>query len=197
MGDVWIWTAICADSKLAISWLVGNRDADAAARIVRDLEGRLANRVQLTTDGLHQYLHAVQDSFGWNGVDYAMLVKICAPSGNANRYSTPRFIRADRKTIMGNPDEDHVSTSFIERSNLTLRMQQRRFTRLTNAFSKKVENHAAAVSLHFMWYNFARPHQALTKRNRGIHTTPAMAARLTDRVWTAEDVVHMMKDYAK
>ena len=191
-GDVWTWTAICADTKLVPSWHVGSRDADAALFFMEDLASRLANRVQLTTDGHKAYLSAVEGAFGWNGADYAMLVKLYgqAPEGQ-RRYSAPELIGIEKKWVMGSPAEPLVSTSFAERQNLTMRMQMRRFTRLTNAFSKKLENHLHALSLHFMHYNFARPHMTLTKAAGGIHTTPAMAAGVADRVWTAEDIARL------
>ena len=194
-GDVWTWTAICADTKLVPCWHVGARDADAAYLFMEDLASRLAHRVQLTTDGLNQYLTAVEDAFGWNGVDYAMLVKVYGEAhGGTPRYSPPPLLRAEMHWKMGAPEIAHISTSFVERQNLTMRMQMRRFTRLTNGFSKKLENHCHAVSLHFMHYNFSRPHMALTKANGGIHTTPAMAAGLTDRVWKIEDIVGLLPD---
>lgn len=189
-GDVWTWTALCADTKIVPCWHLGARDADAAAFFMEDLASRLANRVQLTTDGLKAYLSAVEGAFGWNGVDYAMLVKLYgqAPEGQ-RRYSPPEIVGTDKTWIMGAPIKADVSTSFVERQNLTMRMNMRRFTRLTNAFSKKLENHAHAVSLHFMNYNFCRPHLTLTKANGGIHTTPAMAARVADHVWKISEVV--------
>ncbi len=189
-GDVWTWTAICADTKLVPVWHVGTRDASAASMFMDDLAPRLASRVQLTTDGHRAYLSAVEGAFGWNGADYAMLVKIYGPAPEGQRrYSPPQIIGTETHWVMGTPDPDHVNTSFAERQNLTMRMQMRRFTRLTNAFSKKLENHMHAISLHFMWYNFARSHQTLTRANGGIHTTPAMAAGIADRVWKIEDIV--------
>ena len=192
-GDIWTFVAMCADTKLAVSWLVGNRTADYAHGFMEDVASRLANRVQLTTDGHSMYLTAVEDAFGWNGIDYAMLHKLyTADHGPGGRYSPPVCTGADKRQVMGRPVKQDVSTSYVERGNLTLRMQSRRFTRLTNAFSKKVENHAHAVALHFMAYNFCRVHQTLTKARKGIHTTPAMAAGLTDRVWKIEDVLDLM-----
>jgi len=185
-GDVWTWTAICADSKLIPSWYVGNRDAYAAHTIMRDLADRLANRVQLTTDGNRTYLDAVERAFG-NEIDYAMLVKHYgpAPEGPQRRYSPADCIGITVEPVTGNPDMRHVSTSYVERSNLTLRMGCRRFTRLTNAFSKKVENHAHAVALHMMFYNFCRIHKTL-------RVTPAMAANVTDKLMTMDDVVALI-----
>jgi IS1 family transposase len=163
-GDTWTWTAMDADSKLMISWLVGRRNARTAVRFLRDLRNRLANRVQLTTDGHHVYLGAVESAFGWNRVDYAMLVKLYGRAGETDRaYSPPGCIGAIKQHVMGNPDPALVSTSYVERANLTMRMGMRRFTRLTNAFSKKLANHCHSVAVHFMWYNFARPHTTLTK----------------------------------
>jgi IS1 family transposase len=192
-GDVWTWTAICAETNLVPSWLVGDRDVAHAERFMRDLAGRLAGRVQLTTDGHRAYLTAVEKAFGWNGVDYSMLVKIYGQTADQNhRYSPGECIGAEKHWIMGNPDPEHVSTSIAERQNLTMRMSMRRFTRLTNAFSKKVENHGHAIALHFMHYNFARPHMTLTKATGGIHTTPAMAAGISDRVWKVADIARLM-----
>ena len=188
-GDVWTWTAMDADSKLMISWMVGTRGRGIGQAFMRDLHSRLANRVQLTTDGHKSYLNAVERAFG-RDVDYAMLVKIYqSTSGDRGRYSPPICVGAEKIWVMGDPDPDHVSTSFVERSNLTMRMGMRRFTRLTNAFSKKIENHAHAVALHFMHYNFCRPHTSLTKAHPHRYpTTPAMSAGLADHVWTAEEM---------
>jgi IS1 family transposase len=193
-GDVWTWTAMDADSKLMVTWLVGPRDATSAKAFMRDLRARLANRVQLTTDGLNWYLPAVEDAFGWNGTDYAQLVKMFAIDPHAERrYSPPICIGSQKVWVMGEPVESDVSTSYVERSNLTMRMAMRRFTRLTNAFSKKAANHAHAVSLHFMFYNFARPHQTLTKAHpQHYPTSPAMAAGLTDHVWTIEEICSLL-----
>lgn len=187
-GDVWTWTAICADTKLIVSWLLGARDQDAALTFVRDLESRLANRVQLTSDGHRPYLYAVEAAFA-DQVDYAMLIKIYGSDPQAEvRYSPARCLGADKKPKIGNPDPKHISTSYAERSNLTMRMHMRRFTRLTNAFSKKVENHAAAIALHTMYYNFVRIHQTLK-------VTPAMAAGVTDKLWEMEDLVAMLEQW--
>jgi IS1 family transposase len=187
-GSVWTWTAIDADTKIVCSWMVGSRDTESAHEFMQDLVGRLANRVQLTTDGHHPYLEAVDYAFGGD-VDYAMLVKIYGGSEEAEkRYSPAKFVAAEKRTITGNPKRKHISTSFVERQNLTMRMSMRRFTRLTNGFSKKVENHIAAVSLHFMYYNFVRIHQTLRE-------TPAMAAGVTDRLWEISDIVRLLEDW--
>ena len=194
-GDCWTWTALCQDSKLLVSYKVGDRDAPTAHEFVEDLEERLANRVQLTTDGLKLYLTAVEEAFGWARVDYAMLVKQYGPGpdGEASRrYSPARFVSAQKVPIMGRPEMEDVTTSHVERNNLTMRMQMRRFTRLTNAFSKKVEYHLYAVALHAMHYNYCRPHQTLTQKRGGIKTTPAMAAGLADRPWTVEDLLALL-----
>ncbi|MHB1993440.1 IS1 family transposase [Metallibacterium scheffleri] len=182
-GDVWTWTAICADTKLIASWMVGTRDGDAAKAFIADLAGRLASRVQLTTDGHKAYLQAVEDAFGAK-VGYAMLVKLYgAPHGRENerRYSPPECAGAINGTVQGKPDPAHVSTSYVERQNLTMRMSMRRFTRLTNGFSKKIDNHMHAVALHFMYYNFGRIHKSL-------RVTPAMEARVSDHVWSLEEI---------
>jgi IS1 family transposase len=191
IGDVWTWTAMDADSKLMVAWLTGRRNARAALEFMDDLRGRLAGRVQLTTDGHAVYLDAVDATFGAN-VDYAMLVKIYG-SGQLNdaasRYSPPVCIGAEKIIQWGMPDPDHISTSYVERSNLTMRMGMRRFTRLTNGYSKKMENHVAAVEVHMMHYNFCRPHSTLTEAHTQHYpTTPAMAAGLTDHVWSVEEV---------
>ena len=193
-GDVWIWAAICADTKLVPCWHVGARDADAGYLFMEDLASRLANRVQLTTDGHRAYLSAVEGAFGWGHVDYAMLVKLYGQSlEGQRRYSPPEIIGIDKNRVMGDPDPDQVSTSYIERQNLTMRMNVRRLTRLTNAFSKKIGNHRHALALHYMYYNFVRKHQTLTKQAGGIHKTPAMAAGVADHVWTMEEVVGLLE----
>jgi IS1 family transposase len=185
-GDVWTWTAIDADTKLIPSWFVGGRDSDAAMIFMEDLASRLANRVQLTSDGHKAYLEAVEGAFG-SDIDYAMLVKMYGPSGEGEkRYSPAECIGAVKHRIEGNPDPKYVSTSFAERSNLNLRMHTRRFTRLTNAFSKKVENHAHSVALFAMYYNFVRIHKTL-------RTTPAMAAKVTSRLWEIGDIVGVLE----
>jgi IS1 family transposase len=188
-GDVWTWTAICADTKLHISWLVGGRDAEYALGFMHDLHSRLANRVQLTSDGHWAYLQAVDSVFGLD-IDYAMLVKLygAAPESAKGRYSPAECIGARKTRIIGDPDSKHVSTSYAERSNLTMRMHMRRFTRLTNAFSKKVENHAHAVALHMMYYNFVRIHA----KHR---MTPAMAAGVTDTLWDIGHIVRVIEAY--
>lgn len=188
-GDVWTWTAIDADTKLVPSWLVGLRDASHAYRFMADLKSRLANRVQLTTDGHGVYLWAVEDAFG-SEVDYAMLVKMYGNDPESEkRYSPARCIATEDIIIQGNPDPSKISTSFGERQNLTMRMSMRRFTRLTNASSKKVENLEYAVALHFMYYNFARPHKTLTNP---YPRTPAMAARISNHIWTVEEIVSLI-----
>lgn len=185
VGDVWTWTAICAETKLGVSWLVGKRDAGCAREFIEDLAGRLAHRIQLTSDGHRVYLNAVEDVFG-SEIDYAMLVKLYGAEPDAQgRYSPPKCIGIRMQAIAGQPDPAHVSTSYAERANLTMRMSMRRFTRLTNAFSKKVENLAAAVALHFMHYNFARIHQTL-------RVTPAMEAGVSDHVWSIEEIVGLL-----
>lgn len=199
-GDVWTWTAICADTKLIPCWLIGPRDAQAARTFMLDVASRMAGRIQLTTDGLNWYLSAVETAFGWNGADYAQLVKTYgAPvdTGAARRYSPPVCTGALRVPIFGNPDERKISTSYAERANLTFRMQNRRYTRLTNAFSKKVENHAYSFALSMMHYNFCRAHGTLTRDAKGIHTTPAMAAGLTNHVWTLREVLALIPQAAK
>jgi IS1 family transposase len=187
-GDIWTWTAIDADSKLLVSWYLGARDTDAAMHFLTDLRSRLSNRIQLTSDGHRPYLQAVDSVFG-NDVDYAMLNKIYGadPQGQ-KRYSPAKCIGAEKRKIIGNPDKKHISTSFVERQNLTMRMHMRRFTRLTNAFSKKMENHAATIALHSMFYNFVRIHQTLK-------VTPAMAAGVTDKLWEISDIVQVLEDY--
>ncbi|MEO8715005.1 MAG: IS1 family transposase [Acetobacteraceae bacterium] len=187
-GDIWTWTAIDADTKLIPSWLVGSRDAHAAHHFIGDLAARLANRVQLTSDGHGPYLAAVEQSFGAD-IDYAMLVKIYGePAGALGRYSPGECVGAEKRRVEGKPDPAHISTSYAERSNLTMRMGNRRFTRLTNAFSKKAENHAHMVALHMMYYNFVRIHQTL-------RCTPAMAAGVTTKLWELADMVRVLEDW--
>lgn len=180
-GDIWTWTGIDADSKLIVSWHVGDRSKHTGISFMGDLKARLANRVQLTTDGHKAYLTAVSEvDFD---ADYAMLIKIFATDyEGAGRYSPPKCIGAVKQTIMGNPHPDHINTSFAERQNLTMRMSMRRFTRLTNAFSKKFENHCHALALYFYWYNFCRVHKTL-----GV--TPAMAAGISDRIMRMADII--------
>jgi len=183
-GDVWTWAAICADTKLVPSWFVGYRTAEHAYIFLSDLANRLAGRVQLTSDGHRAYLGAVEGVFGAN-IDFAQLVKIYGPDPEAEkRYSPAMCIGAERHAVTGEPDPKHISTSFAERNNLTLRMSMRRFTRLTNAHSKKVENLEHALALHFMFYNFARIHSTL-------RVTPAMEAGVASHVWDLEDIVDL------
>jgi IS1 family transposase len=185
-GDVWTWTAIDADTKLCVSYLVGGRTAGWAEDFMLDCAQRIVSRPQITTDAHKPYLKAIEAAFGGNA-SYAMLHKIFGASNEPEtRYSPAKCIGSDMKTISGNPDPDHVSTSFVERQNLSMRMGIRRFTRLTNGFSKKVENHAAAVSLWFMYYNFCRVHQSL-------RVTPAMEAGIANCVWTIEDLVRLLQ----
>lgn len=195
-GDIWTYTAICAESKLMVSWLVGARNHQNTFAFMQDVALRLSNRVQLTTDGLSWYVAAVEAAFGWNGVDFAQLIKTYGQpldeSERQRRYSPPVCTGAIKTNVMGNPDSELVSTSYVERQNLNMRMQVRRFTRLTNGFSKKAENHAHAVSLYFMFYNYCRPHQTLTKERGGIKTTPAMAAGVADHVWKVEEIIERL-----
>lgn len=195
-GDVWTWYALDSDSKLIVAYRVGSRDGRTASEFVADLADRLTNRVQLTSDGLRWYLTAVESAFGWNGVDYAQLIKVYGPSigtGAQKRYSPSEFVSSEKSWVMGEPKMEDVSTSHVERMNLTTRMHVRRFTRLTNAFSKKLEYHLYAVALHIMWVNYCRPHTTLTKAHPMRYpTTPAMAAGLADRAWTAEDILALM-----
>jgi len=184
-GDVYTWTAIDADSKLAISWLVGRRDYEYAEAFMSDLASRLSERVQLTSVGYGCYINAVEKAFG-GAIDYAMLVKIYGDDSNAQkRYSPAPFITAEKRTMAGSPEAKHISTSFVERQNLTMRMGMRRFTRLTNGFSKKIDNLAHAVALHFMHYNFVRIHKTLK-------TTPALEAGVTDKLWSMSDIVELI-----
>jgi IS1 family transposase len=181
-GDVWTWTAIDADSKLIVSYFVGDRSGESAMILMDDLRARLANRVQLTTDGHRAYLEAVEGAFGAD-VDYAQLVKMYGPTVTApGRYSPAECTGIKKIRREGSPDIDHVSTSYVERQNLTMRMSMRRFTRLTNAFSKKLDNHIHALALYFAFYNFCRVHKTL-------RMSPAMAAGVTDRLWSLEDIV--------
>ncbi|HSI39974.1 MAG TPA: IS1 family transposase [Xanthobacteraceae bacterium] len=186
-GDTWTWTALDADSKLIVSWLVGGRDSEYALAFMDDLASRLANRVQLTSDGHKAYLEAVEGAFGGD-VDYAMLVKLygAAPDSSKGRYSPAECIGARKERIEGSPDPKHVSTSYAERQNLTMRMQIRRFTRLTNGFSKKFENHMHMVALYTVWYNFVKMHKTL-------RMTPAMSAGVSARLWSMEDVANLVE----
>lgn len=183
-GSIWTWVAIDADTKLVPSYVVGNRDLQTARLFIDDLASRLSNRIQLTTDGLRVYVNAVEEAFGAD-IDYAVLSKIYASTQDETRYSPAECVGIEKKIMQGNPEPSHVSTSFVERQNLTLRMGMRRFTRLTNGFSKKVENHAYQVALHFMHYNFVRRHQTL-------RVSPAMEAGVTERLWTVEDIVNLL-----
>ena len=189
-GDVWTWTALDADSKLMVSWMVGGRDAETAHDFMHDLSTRIVNRVQLTTDGLQTYLEAVTNNFG-SQIDFAQLVKIYGPAEggtSTERKYSANVCKGIKKTVVcGEPDENLISTSYVERQNLTMRMHMRRFTRLTNAFSKKIENHCHAIALHFVYYNFVKQHKTL-------RVTPAMAAGLTKRFMSIEDVVKLVPD---
>ncbi|MBI2164786.1 MAG: DDE-type integrase/transposase/recombinase [Chloroflexi bacterium] len=190
-GDVWTWTALDADTKLIPCWRVGNRDGREAYHFMRDLAARLSNRVQLTTDGHRAYLEAVEGAFGAN-IDYAMLIKLYGAEPDresSRRYSSADCIGTETRVVTGKPDKLHISTSYAERQNLTMRMSMRRFTRLTNAFSKKLENHMHALALYFMHYNFCRPHKSLANP---YHRTPAMAAGLTDHIWTTEELLSLL-----
>lgn len=185
-GDVYTWTAIDADSKLIVSWFVGKRDAESATPFMQDVAVRLKNRVQLTTDGHRAYLIAIENAFG-SDVDFSQLVKLYGSNTEDSeiRYSPAKCTGTKKLVINGNPDPDHISTSYVERQNLTMRMSMRRFTRLTNGFSKKLQNHYHALSLYFMFYNFVRIHKTLK-------VTPAMAAGLTERLWSMEDIVALI-----
>lgn len=179
-GDIWTWTAICADTKLIPSWLVGSRDAEYANIFISDLASRMYSKMQLTSDGLKSYLEAVENTFGAD-IDYAMLVKVY---GAQKRYNPPECIAVAKKAITGTPDEQRINTSFVERQNVTMRMGMRRFTRFTNGFSKKVENHEYAIALHFMHHNFGRIHKTL-------RVTPAMEASIENHVWSLEEIAKL------
>jgi IS1 family transposase len=190
LGDVYTWTAIDADTKLIPCWHIGTRDAESAYNFIHDLAPRLANRVQLTTDGHKAYIQAVEDAFGAD-IDFAQLIKLYGNAGQSKedqrRYSPAECAGTEKRRITGNPNIRNVSTSYVERANLTMRMHMRRFTRLTNAFSKKLENHMHAISLHFMFYNFCKIHKSL-------RVTPAMEAGLTDHVWNIIDIVELIPE---
>lgn len=187
-GDTWTWTGLGADSKLCVGYLVGGRGLGWAKEFMEDCASRIRGRVQVTTDGHKAYLEAVEGAFGMD-VDYAQLQKIySAPSENDTRYSPAVCIGCDMKVVSGDPDPKHVSTSYVERHNLTMRMSMRRFTRLTNAFSKKIQNHAAMVAIHAVHYNYARIHKTL-------RITPSMAAGLSDHVWGLDEIVMMADSY--
>ena len=186
-GDVYTWTAICADTKLCASFLVGRRDVEHGHSFIADLASRLSNRIQLSTDGLKIYVNAVEAAFG-SEIDYGMLIKHYANpeemKGTTRRYSPSDFVKAEKSRIAGDPDFKEISTSYVERQNLTMRMSMRRFTRLTNGFSKKMQNLECAVALHFMYYNFGRIHKTL-------RVTPAMEAGIADHVWTLEEIAKL------
>ena len=186
LGDVWTWVAIDPCSKLIPAWFIGDRTAASAYKFLRNLSPRLANRVQLSTDGHRAYLIAVRAAFNHAPVDYGMLVKIYGDNTKEGKYSPGECIGTERTVIMGNPDERRICTSHAEHQNLTMRMQMRRFTRLTNAFSKKMDNHRLAVAVHFVHYNFCRIHQSL-------RVTPAMAAGLTDHVWDLSELIGLLE----
>ena len=190
-GDVWTWVALCADTKLIPTWRIGDRSGMTAIDLMDDLRARLAHRVQLTTDGHAVYFEAVEGAFGGD-VDYAQLIKIYGSAGGKDderRYSPAEYTGIKTKVVEGNPDRRHISTSYVERQNLTMRMSMWRFTRLTNAFSKKLENHAHAVALHVFHYNFCRLH-------RTIKVTSAMEAGVTDRLWEIADIVRLIDEAA-
>jgi IS1 family transposase len=184
-GDAWTFVAIDADSKLVLSWMVGDRNAKTAQTFLDDVAGRLSNRIQLTTDGHKMYFLPVVQAFGGN-VDYAQIVKIYGPDPEGEkRYSPAVCVACEKNALVGSPDPKHISTSYVERQNLTIRMGNRRFTRLTNAFSKKIEYHVASLAIQYVYYNFVRIHQTL-------RVTPAMAARVTDRLWSVEDIIALL-----
>ena len=191
-GDVWTWTAIDADSKLIVSWYAANRDAESAHIFMKNVASRLANRVQLTTDGHRAYLDAVEDAFGGD-IDFAQLIKMYGSldgGKNEKKYSPAEYTGQIKKAVTGNPREKFISTSYVERQNLTMRMHMRRFTRLTNAFSKKIENHCHSLALYFVYYNFCKIHKSLS-------VTPAMQAGLTKKPMTLEDIAMLMEEAPK
>jgi IS1 family transposase len=184
-GDVWTWVAMDADSKLIVSWMVGKRDWATAQQFAMDIRKRLANRVQITSDGLKWYFHAISYAFGQENVDYGVLMKIYGSTPGEIRYSPAEVVGCERKKRIGNPDPKHISTSYVERQNLTMCMSMRRFTRLTNAFSKKIENHIASIAIHYMHYNFCRIHQTL-------RVTPAMQTGISDHAWELSELVALL-----
>jgi len=189
IGDAWTWTALDPDTKLMCSWLVGDRDTTSANELMADLVTRLRNRVQITTDGFRPYIEAIERAFGQH-VDYAMLIKQYGQDPNEERrFSPPVVLSEEVRVVAGDPDPSRISTSYVERQNLTMRMGIRRFTRLTNGFSKKLRNHAAAVSLHFFYMNWGRPHKSLANP---YPRTPAMAAGLADHIWTCEEIAALL-----
>ena len=189
LGDVWTWVALDPDTKLICSWLVGRRDGPDAMAFLMDLAPRLRNRVQITTDGHRPYIEAIEQAFG-KEVDYAMLIKEYGSDPKEERkFSPPVVLSEEVRVITGNPDPDLISTSYVERQNLTMRMGMRRFTRLTNGFSKKVENHAAAIAIHYMYVNFGRPMKVLADP---YPRTPAMAAGIADHIWTCEEIAGLL-----
>jgi IS1 family transposase len=189
-GDVWLWVAIDAETKLVPTWMLGKRDFDTARIFVSDLASRLKNRVQLTSDGHRPYIQAIEDAFGTE-VDYSILQKIYgAPQENETRYSPAKCIGIDVRTVSGNPNPKHISTSYVERQNWTVRGRMRRYTRLSNGFSRKFENHSAATALNYFAYNFIQIHKTL-------RTSPAQAAGVTDKLWDVNDLVSLWESYEK
>jgi IS1 family transposase len=190
-GDVWTFVAIDADSKLCVSWLVGEREPDYAYEFLKDIKRRLANRVQLSTDGHRMYYQAVEGAFGGDNIDYGIIVKNYGTPLNIQpgKYSPGTIRRIYRKSVHGNPVAEKVSTSYVERQNLTMRMNMRRFTRLTNGFSKKIQNHMFAIALHYMYYNFCKTHRSLANP---YPRTPAMASGISDHIWTAKEIVRLI-----
>jgi IS1 family transposase len=192
-GDVWTFVALDADTKLVLSWLVGRREPEHAYEFLKDVKERVSNRIQLTTDGHRMYYEAVDNTFG-DEIDFAMLIKYYHDTGDeSGRYSPPKCNKTKTKLIKGSPDMSKVSTSYVERQNLTMRMNMRRFTRLTNAFSKKLENHMYALALYFMHYNFVKTHRTLATP---YPRTPAMAAGLTNHIWDFEEIIKLTDEMA-